>query len=258
MTTYTPKTKPRRFLLQLSADIVAPFVTPTEPARFIFLVSWMRSGSTLLSNLILEAPQVYGIGETHTRWSRTNAALDYRLCNYAVQKTPPEGAQFLFDKVLHNHLDKGMCSDFLHSSRFIFLVRELNASLSSISRMRDSGFAASDFPIELYLRDRLKRLYDLSHEIPSANRYLITYNDLILNTGQLDQLSASLGFAIPQNFSVRRHTGTATIGDYSEKVKSGKIDGTPDIDDRAALAVTTNRLLADALDWKWQLLNEFR
>ncbi len=78
----------------------------SQSYQFIFILSHMRSGSSLLTKIVSNNPEVNGYGETHLRYlsrkdfgSSTGKIL---FVNRGSTKTGRE--RYILDKLLHNYL----------------------------------------------------------------------------------------------------------------------------------------------------------
>src|SRR5262245_15964451 len=106
------------------------------PEQFIFILSHMRSGSTLLTHLLVSNPAICGYGETRTRYF-SRRSLDiltgkvlYTLGNdlLATKK------QYVLDKLLHDRFIGPAGAKVLSGNdvKIIFLLREPIGTLNSL------------------------------------------------------------------------------------------------------------------------------
>lgn len=200
-----------------------------DPARCVFVVSWMRSGSSLLSNIMISNASLFGIGETHVRHSTTVTLTEAALVAAIVRRELPPPRFRLFDKILHNHLDARMEDRILKQARFVFLTRDLSASSLSIQTMWNKSPQVR-YPSEfVYLSERISRLQTLTSEIPQQNRMILDYEDILTGSPAFKLLGAFLGATISQAYSTQPYIGRPGIGDYSARIGSGRVLNRPTI-----------------------------
>ncbi len=105
------------------------------PHKRIIIIGHMRSGSSLLSHILLNNPEISGIGETHTTYKDKNyhlqliaSILAKKRLLYFLSKR-----KFVMDKVLHKHiLDDSILMD--ENTFIILLVRTPEEVIPSILR----------------------------------------------------------------------------------------------------------------------------
>lgn len=195
-----------------------------DSSSFTFLISWMRSGSSLLSNLLLSNGTYHGIGETHVRYNSFSSLTESAFISCLFLNKLPKTNERYFDKILHNHLDYNLDEEIKKSSQFIFLTRDPAESAISINRMWKS-FGPDRYSSSFdYLNHRLSQIAKLASQIPSYNKYLLDYSDVISNSDKFNQLSTFLGHKIGRSYIVKKHIGWTGIGDYSDNIKKGYID----------------------------------
>jgi E3 ubiquitin-protein ligase DOA10 len=103
------------------------------PYKILFILSHMRSGSSLLTHLLVNNPEIRGFGETHINYA---SAEDFKKLLMKLYwqgqdfsqlqdlKKLKMNHQYIHDKVLHNN--KFLDQSFLESEQIysIFLIRE--------------------------------------------------------------------------------------------------------------------------------------
>jgi hypothetical protein len=195
-----------------------------SPYRILFVLSHMRSGSSLLSHILSTNPEIIGYGETHLNYESENdfKALMFRL--YWLNREFKMSHIYILDKILHDH--KFLNTAFLHSDSVysIFLLREPQRAIPSILTIKPhlTEEQATDYYI-----NRLSTLEEYAKLINRKDRsLLITYDQLIQTSDLVFQrlqnfLSTKEGFS--EKYDVLKTTGMRGIGDSSERLKSGKI-----------------------------------
>lgn len=188
----------------------------------------MRSGSSLLTHLLISNPEIAGFGESKICWSNRKdfdhlvTRVSYNTKNFKMNE------RFVLDKVLHNRLISQL--DILNDERLkiIFLLREPERTLVSYLSLfkKENEFSALH-----YYQQRLNFLLKCAKFIGSQERSLFfTYDELINQTESIFKKIQSfidLKYAISSNYKITKYTGVKNIGDSSEYIKSGKILKTP-------------------------------
>ena len=151
-----------------------------HPKRTLLILGHMRSGSTALSNVLCSRPDVSGYGETHIDY-RQPGALGRLVVNQATRRAWRPSAAHLFDKVLHDELDRGAGPAF-YSGKAIFLAREPVTTTSSIRRLFEHLKTAeygSDQVVLDYYRRRLETLLNHWDRFTSGRRVALTHSQLM-------------------------------------------------------------------------------
>lgn len=197
--------------------------------KYIFLLSHMRSYSTLLAHIIGSSEEVCGYVENHQSYIRDFhlAKLRYKLhLLHGSSSLPP----FLLDKILHN--DYHINADFLqHPNVFsIILIREPLQTVKSIMHLGTEKTTSPSWyknpqAVSKYYIKRLKRLEKYSR-MAGRKSLFVQSEDLKLHSQNiLQQLTQYIQLSSPlQNeYDTFNFTGTNVLGDPGSKIKSGKI-----------------------------------
>jgi hypothetical protein len=195
-----------------------------SPYRILFVLSHMRSGSSLLTHILNSNPEIIGYGETHLNYESEKdfKALMFRV--YWRLRDLNMNHTYLLDKVLHDH--KFLNEDFLSSDKLynIFLLREPKRTLESILDIKSH---LTEEQAANYYINRLSHLEQYAKLINSKERsLLITYEQLLKKSdlvfAELQSfLKTQAGFS--EKYQVLKTTGIRGIGDSSENIKAGKI-----------------------------------
>ncbi len=195
-----------------------------DPYKILFILSHMRSGSSLLTHILNSNPEIIGYGETHLNYS---SELDFKQLFFKVYwqlRDYSMDHSYVLDKVLHNH--KFLNDNFLNSPQVytIFLLREPKRTLGSILDIKPHW--SQEKAMNYYL-ERLATLESYAKLINSKKRSLfITYNQL-LNDSDLvfDTLKTFLQTkaSFSEQYQVLKTTGMKGVGDSSENIQSGQI-----------------------------------
>jgi Sulfotransferase domain len=204
-----------------------------NPYKVLFILSHMRSGSSLLTHLLVSNPEIIGIGETHIQYA---SEADFKKLLMRLYWHEQEfrkvqdlinlrmNHQYVLDKVLHD--SKFLGESFLESTnvRSIFLIREPKRTLVS---MLDHKPHWTEEAALLYYTRRLATLERYAKLINSKERSIfITHEQLIKNTDTIFKnlqnfLETKESFS--ENYQILKTTGTRNVGDFKENIKSGRI-----------------------------------
>jgi hypothetical protein len=195
-----------------------------QPYKVLFILSHMRSGSSLLTHILNSNPEIIGFGETHLVYESEQdfKALMFKL--YWRLKELNMNHQYILDKVLHDQ--KFLDASFLQSDavKTIFLLREPKRTLASILDIKPHQNEAHALG---YYTSRLATLENYAKLINSKEKSLFITHAQVLNQSELvftslqNYLETKTGFS--EEYQVLKTTGTRGIGDSSENIKAGKI-----------------------------------
>jgi hypothetical protein len=194
------------------------------PYRILFILSHMRSGSSLLTHILNSNPEIIGYGETHLNYASEANIKDLIFKVYWRFKDLNMNHQYVLDKILHNH--KILDDNLLKSQKIsvIFLLREPQKTLGSILTIKPH---LNEEEALKYYCERLKKIEEYAKLINNPQRtLLIQYHQLINQTSSVfaalqDFLATKAGFS--EKYQVLKTTGVRGIGDSSENIKSGQI-----------------------------------
>lgn len=197
--------------------------------RFLFIMSHMRSGSTLLLHILASHPEITGFGEMHQGYKSEEDLM--RLACF-VKYTKRElfiNERYVMDKLVQKW--DVVAETFLRDPRiyFIFLTRHGREALPSMVKMYRKGRAASydESWYAEYMAERCNMLVNDAERIPDFNRkFYLSNTELVHRTGAaLQALGDFLNLQTPLNedYSLMNTTGTAGVGDPSPYIRTGKI-----------------------------------
>lgn len=188
----------------------------------IFLVSHMRARSSVLSHILGSHPSIAGYYEQHISHKMWLSNLRVKAALLEEGLISPR-TQYIFDKVLHCHLDP---PPRMPGARVILLRRPEN-TLKSIIRMgelRRTRWKDEKESLSYYC-NRLRSISNLSQE--SAHKFfLIRSEDIVENPSVvLQRLTSFLDLQTPLNaeYDIFEKTGEAVSGDPSDVIKSRTI-----------------------------------
>ncbi|MEM6434392.1 MAG: sulfotransferase [Cyanobacteria bacterium P01_D01_bin.115] len=204
-----------------------------KPYRVLWILSHMRSGSSLLTHILNTNPAIAGYGESHISYKGLQdfkslisrvywSSQEYRnlrdLQKLSLHET------YILDKLLHNN--KLVDISLLQSDNVfvIFLVREPRRSLNSIRDLKPDW--SEEKTLHHYC-DRLKELVHYAESMSSSERALLLRHDqLIEHSPQVfealqDFLGTEIGFS--EKYQILKTTGAKHVGDSKGDIRAGQI-----------------------------------
>lgn len=208
-----------------------------KPYRILFIISHMRSGSSLLTHILNSNSEILGYGETHIQYSSESdfKKLMTRLYWYGQEfrnlnhlKNLKMNHKYVLDKVLHNN--KFLDEEFLISENIysIFLIREPQRTLNSIMELKPHWSQEKTLN---YYCERLSKLENYAEKINNKERsLLITHDQLLNHTNSVFKslknfLVTEEGFS--EEYQILKTTGMRDVGDHKGSIKAGHIVRTP-------------------------------
>ncbi|MDJ0843320.1 sulfotransferase family protein [Crocosphaera sp.] len=204
-----------------------------EPYKVLFIVSHMRSGSSLLTHILISNPAIKGYGESHIQYQlETDLRSLYfkayfhnqEFTNFQDLEKLRMNHSYILDKLLH---DKKLLNNDLLKSQdfyFIFLIREPSRTL--VSMLDHKPHWNEENAVDYYTQ-RLETLSKYAYIINSKERsFFLTYDQLINDSESVfillqNFLETKEGFS--ENYQVLNTTGKRNIGDFKENIRSGRI-----------------------------------
>jgi hypothetical protein len=195
---------------------------------FLFVVSHMRSYSSLLCHILGSHPEISGYSEAHQSYLGRND-LD-RLAR-TVREHTGEAAlnRFVLDKVLHNHAEIG--PDVLRRPdvRCVFLLRKAEDTIASILNMARAlehvGRYSDPQQVVVYYAERLAQMARYGSQV--GGRALFVESERLLDDtdavlARLTQWLA-LGEPLSEHYRTFPYTGMPGHGDPSPHIRAGKV-----------------------------------
>jgi len=199
--------------------------------KFIFIISHMRSRSSLLSHILGSHPEIAGYIEMHQDYRDWNDLKQLRRKLVYLNHGKQRHSTFALDKILHNHhfINKSLLSE--ERVNVIFLLRSPTETLKSLARM--SLFDQKKFrskkvkeeTILAYYSGRLNLMTEYSNHT-GHNGFYLDSTKIIDDTDEaLHTLATFLALDRPLSprYTIFEYTGIPGLGDPSKKIMSGKI-----------------------------------
>lgn len=196
-------------------------------AKYLFVISHMRSRSTLLSHLLGSNPEIVGYTELHRPY-RTGLDLFKFRARIYIENREHIDNKFILDKVLHNSYEFSDKVLNLENAKFLFMIREPKGTIKSllkVSEADDMEYYRSPENNLTYYRDRLDAVGELA-ENQQLDSFFLESEDIVDKPDEvLEKLSGWLGLEQPLStqYSVMEKTGKAGYGDISGNIQSGEI-----------------------------------
>ncbi len=209
----------------------------TDRSKYLFILSHMRSRSSVLSHVLGSNDGICGYSELHISYKRYTDIIRMRINLYHDLKCDLKG-KYLLDKLLHNKLE--ISKEVLETvtPKVIFLLRDPESTIKSIYNMGHITGIAWHRNLEIASErycSRLSRLEEYA-EIFYENSFFLESDDLVNNTDHvLRELTSWLGLDKPlvNSYMEFNNTGKPRYGDPSENIRAGKLiktKGYPDIE----------------------------
>lgn len=205
-----------------------------QPFKYLFVFAHMRSGSSLLTHILNTNPEIVGFGETKVEYLSHNSLDNLLKTNAKFFGKNRLSETFVMDKIVQDELFVDLSILKRPDIRCIFLLREPERSLASITKMYrevfpqfHDNFVGGEKEALKYYQLRLDRMSLLAEATENPQHcYFITFEQLIEKTDVVfAELKNFLGVthAFSENYDLHKATGVAGIGDYSQSIKQGKI-----------------------------------
>jgi hypothetical protein len=195
---------------------------------FLFVVSHMRSYSSLLCHILGSHREISGYSEANLSYSGRSGL---RQLEWTVRDRTGEPTlnRFLLDKVLHN--DREIAPDVLRRPdvRCIFLLRNARDTIASILNLARVLGGTGEYPDASvaagHYAPRLAHIERYGSHV--AGRAIFVESERLLDDtdAQLARLAQWLDLAEPLSPEYRtfRYTGVFSHGDPSPHIKTGKV-----------------------------------
>jgi hypothetical protein len=197
--------------------------------KYLFVVSHMRSRSSVLSHILGNNPEVIGYKELHQAYTGKKSLINMQI-ELAKDLKPNFKNKYLLDKILNNYT----ISDAILKKvqpKMLFLLRDPEETIKSILNMGfKTGVAQYKDPIKVteYYCKRLRNLEQLSYKAGKGNLFIVS-KDLVENSEDtLNKISKWLHLEAPlkTTYTTFKDTGVIGFGDPLENIKSGVLQAT--------------------------------
>jgi hypothetical protein len=202
-----------------------------EPVRHIFILSAMRSGSTLLQHIVGQHGHLLSAGETKIEYTHPDRLGELRDYLFEYQEIPADqraADHWVFlEKCVHDRYLPATAPIEGPSVRFLFIVRQPHPALSSLMELKGWPYAESVEAAHWYYTHRFQSLVRLAAGMRNPElAYFLTYEDFVARTAyHLDGMTQFLGYAEPLLPAYPRQKWTArlSLGDVSDTIRSQQV-----------------------------------
>ena len=198
--------------------------------KYLFVISHMRSRSTVLSHILGNNPAICGYKELHFSYKDRLSLINMQIALVKDLKCSLSN-KFLFDKILHNSTISDEVLK-IAQPKIIFLLRKPEETLKSIINMGlKTGEDIYIDPVKVtdYYCTRLRQMEQFMSRIEKEYLF-IESGDLIENSNQtLNEITNWLNLKEPlkKTYNTFRDTGVMGSGDPLENIKTGLLQPTP-------------------------------
>jgi len=210
-----------------------------KPYKYVFLISHVRSGSSLFTHLLNTHPAICCYGETSIAYASRNDLDRLVVTVHGVLRKLSMKEAIVADKLLHNRL---LIDHALLNERDVFPVFLLRDPMESLASMitnlavpwyGDSSEESVQKLVDHYVQ-RLKTIkeYAMDFARPECSLF-VTYDRMLSNPTRLFMmLGEILGIdkrLFSVNYKTLRTTGLWGLGDGSPNIMSGVIQSRKEI-----------------------------
>jgi len=198
--------------------------------KYLFVLSHMRSRSSLLSHILGSNQEICGYKEEYRPYpnNRSLFYLRLRLMLKAEEYKLSKKTRFFLDKIVHNKLE--ISPGILEGQRFhaLLLIREPIGTYQSMVRLsklrKIDEYGDIDFFADYYV-GRLEKLAEYSEVLKRRGLYVDSDSLLEKTELTLQNISTNLDLEAPLSARYDRFadTGRPFAGDSSESIKRGTI-----------------------------------
>lgn len=202
--------------------------------KYLFIISHMRSRSSVLSHILGSNPEIYGYKELQRSYENRKSLMNMQIELMRDLKLSAKNSYFL-DKILHNYnISDSVLNN--KSLKIIFLLREPKPTIQSIINLGinlDWDWYKVPEKVTDYYCERLENIEQLVNRL-KGNYLFIESNDLVEDTdATLLKISNWLNLKeklIPE-YKLFRDTGISGAGDPLNNILSGELIKTKGYDD---------------------------
>ncbi len=221
---------------KLIYSVLAPTLQRSaEKQSLLMVLGSMRSGSSMLTNVLTTSSEILGLGEAYVTYDEPRALsrLSYQLFRH--RRIWPSGYRYLADKILHDDLlpDVAALARWI-DLHVIVLIREPLGCMKSLDWIFTNRPNWKGHRSEQYYPMRLRQIARTVDAIPrSVPLMATTYESLTDDSDRaLARMSAFLDLNDPltTDYEVHRRTGGWANGDGSSNITSGTIQKRKPVD----------------------------
>jgi hypothetical protein len=198
--------------------------------EYIFILSAMRSGSTLLQHLVGQQEDVLSAGETKIEYHRESDLdqLKRYLKEYnSIEEEEDQKRYRYLEKCVHNRYFEEPFAINGNTLRYLFIIRDPVPAMTSLLELEGWPYAESRESAAWYYDNRFKALTEFAKKIPDPqNALFLSYEGLLENPeSETERISQFLRCDPPlaTDYPKQRWTAKLSLGDVSDNIKTSKI-----------------------------------
>ena len=201
------------------------WITGFRSPRFVFIMGHMRTGSSLLSHLLLSNAEIMGLGESNAIYSQKNDLWRLVMKAQWQQRQFSRTARYL-DQINHNKKTPQAPLLQKNNVQLICLIREPAHATASIMKLTQDYYTPwTHEQAEAYLCQRYEGILQLAQSLPKERVIWVEYEKLTSQSEEtLARLSDFLTLQTPLSPEYETHSFSGKHGDPSDNLKSGQIN----------------------------------
>ena len=194
---------------------------------YLFVVSHVRSRSTLLSHILGSHPKIEGYLEWGKEYKSKKDFIRLRLQSWKEFKW--HSPQYLMDKVLYKELIPTAQCLMQNPTKCILLIRNPRETIRSklaASFEEDEITKSSPEWITNYYCEMTQEIVNLARQLPEKQWMFVDSKKLIENPNDIlkeIQIFLELEEPLTTNYQIYGGTGNPQLGDSTRNIKAGKI-----------------------------------
>ena len=197
----------------------------SKARRIVFILSHMRSGSTLLMHLLASHPEILGAGERNLRYETAADLRKLEVVAFTLGRQFVRDYDYVVDQINHSRFVPR--PELLDEPRLlkIFLVREPAPTIASIVEVLGAIYGTTLNEAVDYYLERLPALAECARRVADRSScLLLAYEDLVSSpTAVLGRIESFLGLQSPLEQTYRTFAFTGKRGDPSRWIHSGRV-----------------------------------
>jgi hypothetical protein len=201
--------------------------------RYLFVVSHMRSYSSVLCHILGSHEEINGYAETHQSYHSV-ADLDQLVNKVGEMTGAPARGRYVLDKILARRLELAPSILARSDIKLLFLLRRAPETLRSLLRMAKAvghtGRYNEPDSVAQYYASRLEQIEDYARSFGTGAVFLESERLLDATAIVLERVARWLELAKPlaTNYRTFRLTGVRGFGDPSPTIMAGRLITDPD------------------------------
>ena len=194
--------------------------------EYIFILSAMRSGSTLLQHIVGQVPNVLSAGETKIEYESEADFEQLKRHLLEYNDIAEEGNYRYMEKCVHRRYYREPVPGDSMRIKYLFITRNPIPAMSSLLEQEGWPYTESMSSAAWYYDDRLKALVEFAQKLDRKTAAFVSYEDLVADPEpHLERLTRFLEVEKPltNTYPKQRWTAKMSLGDVSDNIKASRI-----------------------------------